>query len=339
MRLATDHFVELLRGRSVFAYSAGKSESFDLRRRFGIGAGRKVLVATMSSYDEEFAAEAAGARVYAGRQLFVTQADWILRLLALVAERPDLYLIIRVHPREFPNRREAVKSEHATLLEGMLSRLPANAAVNWPADGISLYDLAEEADVFLNSWSSVGKEMCMLGRPVVTYATEVIFYPPDLNYFGASVDEYLRRIDQALADGWSAEHIRMVYRWTAIELGRGLIDIGDSYAQREHQSVSLPQRVAAKARRMIDPEFTQRRDCRLRQPQMAATAMINRIVESGSETVLDILDPPRATVTLEQESSALRGEIRHLVAALYPASQSIRAGTLHANLRAFCEAA
>ena len=337
MRPATDHFIEVLGGRSAFAYSTTKSGmAFDVRKRFGIAPGQKILVATMGSYDEEFAAEAVGARVHERPALFATQADWIRALLGHVAIRPDLFLIVRVHPREMPNRREQVKSEHAGLLERVLVDLPGNAVVNWPTDGISLYDLAEESDVFLNSWSSVGKEMTMLGRPVITYGCDIIFYPPELNYTGHTVEEFLAQIDRALDDGWCATRIRDAYRWLAIEYGTGLIDIGESYAERENASRKIATRVLRRARRIFDPQALQRQDCRNRAPALRASGLVNRIVVENAETVLDVLDPPSAGVaTIEAEWAALREEVGRLIRALYPQGGQPAAGTLHGLLAAF----
>lgn len=234
LSLVTNHYLALFGGRSIFVYSKEKStDVFDPRRYFGIAAGQKVLVATLGTYDEEVAAEAVGARKYRQRPLFETQIEWVRALVEFVAGRPNLFLIVRVHPREFPNRREGRKSQHASLLEAEFSRLPPNAAVNWPSDGISLFDLADKADVFLNSWSSVGKDMALLGIPVVIYSDEVPFYPIELNYIGTTLESYFSAIDAALKDGWSAETVRRAYRWSAYEFIRSTVDIGDGYKEEE----------------------------------------------------------------------------------------------------------
>src|SRR5262249_30054770 len=159
---------------------------------------QKILVAAMGSYDEEFAAETVEAKRPIQNLIFPTQAAWLQALVGFVRQRPDLFLIIRVHPREFPNKREAKKSEHATMLESLFTTLPSNVAINWPVDRISIYDLAEETDVFLNSWSSVGKEMSVLGLPVVIYSADLPLYPAELNYLGTSEEDYFQKIQQAL---------------------------------------------------------------------------------------------------------------------------------------------
>src|SRR5262249_46386450 len=161
--------------------------------------------ATLSSPDERFAAQTVGAQGSDEDLLFPKQIDWIRALLRFVASRPDLFLLIRVHPREFPNKREGVLSQNAGLLAKTLETLPPNSRVNWPADQVSLYDLANYTDVVLNSWSSAGKEMALLGIPVVAYSPDLILYPADLNCVGTTEADFFRKVDQALADGWTLE--------------------------------------------------------------------------------------------------------------------------------------
>ena len=267
--------------------------------------------------------------------MYPMQADWIRALCEFVAARDDLFLVVRVHPREFPNRRERVQSEHGRLLQQALAGLPRNARVNWPEERISLYDLAEEADVFLNSWSSVGKEMSFLGRPVVTYSPQLLFYPPDLNYAAQSRDEYFTLIDRALADGWSAERIRAVYRWLGVEYGAGLIDLSDAYLEHETRAPTLPARAWRKVCRTLDPLYVQKRDCSRRPARLAAGAQVARLIETARATPLDSADPGEASVA--EEDRAIRSEIGRLLKHLY-ANPSSHRGALHARLAEFSSA-
>ena len=340
--MVTDHFVELLQARSAFVYSRGKSvHGFSLREHFKVPDGSKVLVATLSSPDEEFAAEVVGARVHATAPMFPRQADWIRALCAFVAGRPDLFMIVRVHPREFPNRRESVMSEHAGELRAALASLPDNVVVNWPDDGVSIYDLAEETDVFLNAWSGVGKEMALMGRPVVTYAKDIIFYPPDINYTADTVQGYLSQIDRALADGWSAERIVQGFRWHAVEFGWGLIHVDDGYKQREAAPPrSLPARVAGRVARALDPLSDQKRDIAGRPATLEAAPLIGRLIESGAETVLHVMtDEELGNPDPVAERVGIKAGMRRIMASLYPgmhAGSTPRPGTLRAHLSEFC---
>ena len=210
----TEHFIELFKGTHFLAYSSSRRKGGpSVRERYGVPVQPKLLVATLSSYDERLAGEAVNALDRPKALLFERQADWIAALIAFVRKRPDLFLLIRVHPREFPNKREGVKSDHARLLESILVDLPANARVNWPSDQVSLYNLAQEADLFLNAWSSVGKEMSLLGLPVVIYSSELVMYPADLNYLGeeGSISDCFLRIDEALHSRWRWDRIRTMY--------------------------------------------------------------------------------------------------------------------------------
>ncbi len=334
LSLVTDHYIELLRGRSVFVYSrAMNSEPFDVRKRFKVGEEQKLLVATMASYDEEVAAEMVGARVHHVKPLFPTQLEWIRALIGFVASRPDLYLLVRVHPREFPNKREGKLSQHAELLKKSLNDLPKNVAINWPSDGISMYNLADQTDVFLNSWSSVGKEMSLLGIPVVIYSRELVFYPAELNYLGSSLEEYFREIDRALKDGWNFEHARMAYRWAVMEFYHALLFIEDSYSALEHPYRSLGRKVIDRLRRYIDPLFIERSDCKRRSSHLRVTRKVNALIKSNGESILDFLDVDSIKdADFHEETKALGIELARIGRALYPDAANRSSSRLYHSL-------
>ncbi len=332
----TDHFVEVLAGTNVFAYSQPKSGSTrDWRNNLGVRVGTPLLVATMSSYDEYVAARTLGEQPSEDGLLFPTQIEWVRALVDWMRTHPERTLLIRVHPREFPNKREGVKSEHAQMLEQALTDLPSNVVMNWPADGISLYDIAEHADVFLNAWSSVGKEMSLLGLPVVIYCPPLVQYPSDLNYVGTTRETYFAAIEAALRDGWSFENIRRVYRWGVVEYVRALIDIEDGFDYSEVVH-TLPQR----ARNLVfaAPGVRQAYDLVRRPRVLRAQQRIADLVLSGAATLLDLPSPPEessagASVDLGTETAALRRQVRRLADALYRnASGPPRPGSLRAHL-------
>jgi hypothetical protein len=253
-------------------------------------------------------------------------------LATWVGARPDLFLLLRVHPREFPNKREGLKSEHASALEQALTELPPNVRVNWPSDKLSIYDIAEQADVVLNAWSSAGKEMALLGLPVVTYCPTVIQYPRELNYVGTTRDAYFAAIETALHDGWSFERIRMAYRWCVLEFVRGLATIADGFTFSEDAPTSLFER----ARNLVlaQPWLRQRLDLARRPRELAEHHRLSHLIASGRETLLDVEPPPRIEVDLARETELLRQQLRRLVTALYPTAGAIAPNTLRARLSA-----
>jgi hypothetical protein len=332
MQLATDHFLEVARGRSLWAYSVASNQNVDLRQRFGVQPGQKIICATMSSDDERFSGEVIGALPVDIPLLFPRQVDWIRALVAYVQNRSDLHLIVRVHPREFPNKRESVFSEHAQMLKSVLSDLPQNVRVNWPTDNVSLYDLANVADVFTNAWSSAGKEMAWLGLPVVLYSDQLTLYPASLNYVGVTERDYFEQIERGLREGWSAERIRMAYRWCSIEYAHAAMDISESFRRSEHRSKF--QRAAAKILRTVLPSREQRADCRGRARQLLSAKRIDAVMRASTHTLVD-LNLIDAAVPHDQETECLRREVGRLVAGLYGPNDDARFGTLAGKLREF----
>lgn len=212
-----NHFGSLFKAKDFAVYSSPRvSSSKNIRDYFGILPNQKLLVATLSSYDERFAENILGRTISEEDTFFSSQATWCLSLVDWVKNRPKFFLVIRVHPREFPNKRENIKSPHAKNLESILYNLPQNVKVNWPEDNISLYNLADETDVFLNAWSTAGVEMSLLGIPVVVYSDKLLYYPSDLNYVATTKEDYFKKIEQAVLDGWSFEKIRLSFRWLTI---------------------------------------------------------------------------------------------------------------------------
>jgi hypothetical protein len=329
----TDHVIELLKGRNVFVYSAARTADVSrVRERLKLSPDRPVIVATMSSPDERFAAETVGVMRPGSGRVFADQTAWIAALCAWTHTRLDLQLVVRVHPREFPNKRETVLSENAQRLRRVLDGLPPNVTVNWPDDGVSLYDLAEVADVFLNAWSAAGKEMALLGLPVVVWAPELLVYPPDLNIVAIDRDAYFAAIDRALTEGWQAERVRRTWRWYALEYERCVFDLSASFPQSERYRRSLRHQFDRVLNR-LSPRLRREADCLRRRPLAEADA-IERVVAGGAATRLDFLDAAVDRVAPAEEDRALAFEVRRLMVALFGDASEGRGSRLQRRLAA-----
>lgn len=213
----TEHFEQLLSGQHFAVFSTPYAGSSGVRQRWNIKPQQKILLMTLSSYDEAYAALLIDGFPYKKvfSDVFRTQAEWVKATLEWMRKRPDLFLVIRVHPRDFPNKRETLRSEQSYMLEGLLEHVPANVHVNWPAEGVSLYELLEDTDTVLTGWSVTAMEALALGIPVVTYDANLPSYPLDIQYTGRSDTEYFANIDRALADGWRLDNVINGFRWLA----------------------------------------------------------------------------------------------------------------------------
>jgi len=146
------HFLQLQKAKSNFVYSTPKRgvHPDELCAKLNIPKNKKIILVTMSSPDEFIALEAINFLAPKKDGIFKSVNDWITFLIQFMESRNDCHLIIRVHPRQFPNKREKIKSENAAILENILSKTFPNVSINWPTDQISLYDLATITDLVLN---------------------------------------------------------------------------------------------------------------------------------------------------------------------------------------------
>ncbi len=237
VQLVSEHFAGLLEASSAFAYSSAfeASQPSELRTRFAVPDGAPVLLVPMSSEDEINAARLADVLPAQSTRtsLFADQFEWIAYLFRFATAHPSLHLIIRLHPRMFPNKRENVLSPIVGRIMELLDTRPANVSLNLPTDDVSLYDLMQIVDVLLNFRSSAGAELAAFGVPVVVPANRDFFtYPDELNRIGRTEAEYGELIEQALATGWSIEQTRRAFRWFAFLFSRVAVDLSDSVHSR-----------------------------------------------------------------------------------------------------------
>jgi hypothetical protein len=312
LRNATQHFLALSVSKTVWVYSAPKSSVHkDVRTYFGIKKEQKVLLATLSSYDEMYSGQMMGMMgVYP--LIFPTQVEWIRQVISYVKQKQDLFLIIRVHPRELPNRRDNVHSMHAKMLADELQDLPSNVCINWPSDGVSLYDLIPIVDVGLNGWSSAGKELSMLGVPVVIYTSEILFYPHSLNILAKDRINYFECIERALSEGWSFDRIRQVYRWLAVEYTLGTFSIKDRFKQSAGKATFL-QRVISRVKRPFALKLQARN---LGYPLIEGYKFAQVIL--NGEEVVDVELAYYERLSTDDELRLIREEVGEILRVVYP---------------------
>ena len=99
-----------------------------------------------------------------GRQVFSqSMAEWIARTVQYFAGRPDVQLVIRVHPGEVLTHGPSM----VDVVRQVLPRLPEHIRLIGPKEKVNTYDLIEVADLGLVYTTTVGMEMAMNGLPVI----------------------------------------------------------------------------------------------------------------------------------------------------------------------------
>lgn len=190
------HKRQLLDGRSFSVYSEPFQSRISVREHFQIPKTSKFWTLALSSSDEAFAAQIIGAfpkSKYPGT-VFADQFHWVRETIEWVSNNKDVHLVIRMHPRDLPNKREKIKSEQAFLWERLLDDLPENVKLNHPDEGIPIRALLESSDAFLTGWSSSAVEAMDLGIPVVTYDRELPGFPSSIHLTGNSKRQYFENL-------------------------------------------------------------------------------------------------------------------------------------------------
>jgi hypothetical protein len=197
------HLNYMISAKSVFTYSlpAGSHSAKRTRYKLGIPDGKQIYLLTTSSADELFAFGFVGLLNdnYKNSNLFESTKEWILKTVEIFATQPEKILLIRLHPREFANKRDSVNSNAGADLFELLStmEMPKNVIVNTPEDEVSLYDLAPLTELLINSTSTVGLEFTALGIPSICVSpTTISAYPPEISTPIHSRKQYLEILSE-----------------------------------------------------------------------------------------------------------------------------------------------
>ena len=227
LRRVREHQKQLLSARSPFVYSskfsASRKES-DVYKILGINNQNPIMLLALSSTDEILASSylgrGSGAK-YPGA-VFGDQFEWVEHTISWAANRPGgINLVIRLHPRDLPNKRDSLESAQYSRWVGLLKNLPSNVFLNHPDQLIALNEICRISQCLVTGWSSTALEALSLGKPVVTYDSTLPGYPVDLTLTGTTKDDYFLNLEVAMKDKNPEQHRNNVDIWLGHSLVRG----------------------------------------------------------------------------------------------------------------------
>ncbi|CAN2169833.1 hypothetical protein MCEMRE22_00040 [Candidatus Nanopelagicaceae bacterium] len=224
------HFKAIANNHSVFTYSP-KSKNRSIRDFFKIKQQDKLILLALSSYDEFFAAGTCGyfPESVIASPVFEDQNAWVEATVLWASNQKNLTLIIRPHPREFPNRRDSRSAPLNVRLKEILDKLPENVLVDLPEYQLSMQEYYKEVNAILVSWSSVSLEALERDIPVISYDEKLVMIPREIHLTGESKAQYLSNLNRVMSGATPTEFRLNAYKWFAHSNFKGSIYLGGGF--------------------------------------------------------------------------------------------------------------
>ncbi len=143
------------------------------------------------------AANVLGDSLTLGRNIFAdSMTEWITKTVKFFATRPEVQMVIRVHPGEtlVPKAKSMGQVVHDAL-----PNLPEHIHIIGAADKINTYDLIEIADLGLAYTTTVGLETAMNRCPVISCG-QTHYRGRGFTLDPNSWDEYFETLEEVLSD-------------------------------------------------------------------------------------------------------------------------------------------
>lgn len=157
-----------------------------VRQALGLDARPVVLLA----------ANVIGDSLTLGRQVFTeSMTEWLQKTVGFFAGRPDVQLVVRIHPGERYTKGPSV----ADVVKQAYPDLPDHIHLVAAGDPVNTYDLVEIADLGLVYTTTVGMEMAMSGVPVIVTG-QTHYRGKGFTLDPASWDEYFSLLEQVLVE-------------------------------------------------------------------------------------------------------------------------------------------
>lgn len=134
------------------------------------------------------------AQLHYPANAFPNMLDWAVKTVAYFVRRPDLQLLLRIHPAEI---RGTVPSRQPLLAElrARFPELPPNIVIVPPESQVSTYSAMEACDSVLIYGTKTGVELTSIGIPVIV-GGEAWIRNKGLTYDASSESEYFALLDR-----------------------------------------------------------------------------------------------------------------------------------------------
>jgi hypothetical protein len=226
-----DDVVTKLLGYSPISFSPALNQGNELKDiLIALRQDCQTIVAFTSSDDElnntKMQRGMFGLPLDTSGEIFADQSTWLKELAEFVAGSENHQMIVRLHPRLGSNKRSTAVAEYREQVEAVTGVGCPRIHVVLPESTCSSYDLAQQADIVVTSWSSMGLECVRMGLPAIMAFRGTGVYPTDgfLNFHTERklyFDQLRRGIAVALED------VLQAFRFTYMYLSATSVDLSD----------------------------------------------------------------------------------------------------------------
>ena len=231
----TNHYEALLKSKSAFVYSSAVKKKFNFREYYNIEKEKKILLIILSSPDETISAKLIGLRT-SSQKMFRDTIEWIRFLIKNYSNRKDVVLIIRPHPREFPNKRDGVLSDNGIKLSLFFNKIKKNKniIINLPADNVSIYNLIPYCDSVLTMGSTTTIETTLLGIPCVTMSKNFVAFPNELTDVALNKKQYIKLVDSSIDKKFNLNLSKKTFKWMVLTKHRSTLNFSNLFYFNEN---------------------------------------------------------------------------------------------------------
>ena len=170
----------------IVFHRATHQDAAEIARKVGVDPARPVIgLLTNVAWD---------AQLHYPANAFPSMLEWLVQTCEYFATRPDLQLLIRVHPAEisgFPPSRQPILHE----LRKRIPRLAPNIIVVPPESGLSTYGLMSLCNAAIIYGTKMGVELTSVGLPVIV-AGEAWIRNKGLTHDASTPAEYFRILER-----------------------------------------------------------------------------------------------------------------------------------------------
>ncbi len=170
----------------IVFHRPNRQEPQAIARQVGLDVNKPIIgLLTNVSWD---------AQLHYPANAFPSMLEWLVQTCQYFATRPELQLLIRVHPAEisgFPPSRQPILHE----LRRRIPQLAPNIHIVPPESGLSTYGLMSLCNAAIIYGTKMGVELSSVGIPVIV-AGEAWVRNKGITYDASSRDEYFSILNQ-----------------------------------------------------------------------------------------------------------------------------------------------